>query len=377
MRIVRITATEVIVPARAGAINSPGLHRPLHKLASPGHAAWTRQFDELPKLLLTLHWSDGTIGYGECYRDHDWRTVSAIAESLLGVSEQELTLQALPIGRCREYDGFECAVWDSVAKRHGLRVVDLLGGAVRDQIRVGAWSGHRTTDEVGALAERFAAAGYDCLKFKCDMDDDVVGWCREVARMAPGMQVILDPNERWETADEARRRLVALAKVGNVLCVEDPVPRGQLDDYRDLRSVSDIPIVLHVSLPYFEHGQRVEDAVTALKCGAVDGFNLNAGAAAFQQLDHVATAARLPSWHGSEIDLGILEALYLHSCAAALSCTWPSDIFGRLIRTHDLLQRPLTIEPPYALLPSGPGLGVTPDHDAVRAHSTREEVFAE
>ncbi|MEX2542891.1 MAG: enolase C-terminal domain-like protein [Trueperaceae bacterium] len=375
MRIVRIEATEVIVPARSGTINSPDLNRPLHKLASHGQPAWTRQFDELPKLLLTMRWDDGTVGYGECYRDHDWRTVATVAESLLGKAEEELTLQALPIGRCREYDGFECAIWDSVAKHHGLRVVDLLGGAVRERVRVGAWSGHRTTGEVGALAERMAAAGYDCLKFKCDLEDDVVGWCREVARAAPGMQVILDPNERWESPHHARRRLLALAEVGNVLCVEDPIPRWRLDEYRELRAVSDIPIVLHVSIPYFEHGQRVQDAIAALTSRAVDGFNFNAGAAAFQQLDHVAAAAQLPCWHGSEIDLGILEAMYLHSCAAAGSCDWPSDIFGRLIRTHDLLQEPLRIEPPYAFLPSGPGLGVTLDMEAVLAHCTRDEVF--
>jgi muconate cycloisomerase len=375
VRIDRIEATEVIVPARAGTINSPGLHRPLHKLESGGQPAWTRQFDELPKLLLTMHWDDGAVGYGECYRDHDWRTVAAIAESLLGASEGDLTLQALPIGRCREHDGFECAIWDAVAKRHGLRVVDLLGGAVRERIKVGAWSGHRTTQEVGTVAGRMAAAGYDCLKFKCDLEDDVVGWCREVARAAPAMQVILDPNERWESRHQARRRILALAEVGNVLCVEDPIPRWRLDDYRELRALSDIPIVLHVSLPYFEHGQRAHDAIAALTNHAVDGFNFNAGLAAFQRLDHVAAAAQLPAWHGSEIDLGILEAMYLHSCAAAGSCTWPSDIFGRLIRSHDLLQEPLRIEPPYAFLPGGPGLGVSPDPDAVQAHSTRQEVF--
>jgi muconate cycloisomerase len=43
----------------------------------------------------------------------------------------------------------------------------------------------------------------------------------------------------------------------------------------------------------------------------------------------------------------------------------PSDIFGRLIRSHDLLRRPLRIEPPYAFLPEGAGLGVELD-DAAR-----------
>lgn len=156
-----------------------------------------------------------------------------------------------------------------------------------------------------------------------------------------------------------------LARTGNVLCLEDPIPRWKLHEYARLRAAGPIPIVLHVSLPYILHGQRIKDAVQAIRLDAADGFNFNCGLADFQRLSHIAEAAEMPCWHGSEIDLGILEAMYLHSSAAATACTWPGDIFGRLIREHDLLKEPLRIEPPYARLPDGPGLGVEPDPDAL------------
>lgn len=375
MKIERIIATEVKVAAHPGAINSANLDRPLHKLAGKGHAAWSQQFDELPKLLLQVVWSNGLIGLGECYRDHDWAIVRAIATSLLGRSLADLTLQALPITPCREYDGFECALWDSYAKAHNMPLVDLLGGPVRQNIPVGAWSGHRNLSEVAELARYTAEQGYRCLKFKCDLEDDVVGWCREVAAAAPELRVILDPNERWLGAHQTRERLQALSPIGNVFCLEDPIPRWMLDEYHELRRYSPIPIVLHVSLPYAAHGQRVEDAILALQHRAVDGFNFNSGLARFRQLDAIASAAGVSCWHGSEIDLGILEAAYLHACAAAPSCTWPSDIFGRLIRSHDLLQTPLLIDPPFATLPTGAGLGVELDEDAVRAHQQHQEVY--
>ena len=77
------------------------------------------------------------------------------------------------------------------------------------------------------------------------------------------------------------------------------------------------------------------------------------------------------SWHGSEIDLGILEAMYVHQVHAAPSCIWPSDIFGRLIRSHDLLQTPIRIEGSYAYLPqAGYGLGVELDRDAIEQYRT-------
>ncbi len=369
-RIVRIVATEVVVPARPGTINSPGIDQPLHKLPVAGQASWSVQFDALPKCLLEVYLDDGTIGLGELYRDHDGRVVESIAKRLVGTRLEELSRQQLPIAHCREYDGFECAIWDAFAKLHNLPLVDLLGGQVQPRVRVGAWSGHRTLAEIGPLAARFAEAGYDCIKFKCSLEDDVVGWCRAIAETAPSMQVILDPNERWERPAEARQRIDVLRHVGNVMCLEDPIPRWMLPEYAKLKTLSPIRIVLHVSLPYIYHGQRVHDAIRALELSAVDGFNFNGGLVGFQQLDRIATAAGLPCWHGSEIDLGILEAMYLHQCAAAPSCVWPSDIFGRLIREHDLLTMPLDLQPPFAMLPSGPGLGVALDRDAVRHYQT-------
>ena len=375
MKIVRIAATEVIVPARPGAINSASLQRPLHKLALGARAGWSVQFDEVPKLILQMSLDNGIVALGECYRGHDWNTIQSICQVLLGQSLDTINRRQLPIAWCREYDGFECAVWDGYAKTLGVRVVDLLGGPVRDKVLVGAWSGHRTLDEIGTLAQQFAEQGYTCIKFKCDLEDDVSGWCQEIARTAPNMQVILDPNERWEHPYEAKKRIDALAQVGNVLCLEDPIPRWMIHEYVALRRYSVIPIVLHVSLPYLQHGQRIQDAITALRQDAVDGFNFNAGLAKFQQLDQIADAAQVPCWHGSEVDLGILEALYVHSCAAAPSCVWPSDIFGRLIREHDLLQTPLEFTPPFVHLPREPGLGVELDFDAVERYKTRHEEY--
>lgn len=376
MRIKRITAIEVIVPARSGAIESAGMNRPLHKLPVGAKSGWSLQFDQLPKLLLKLELQSGVIGLGELYRSHDWNRVASIAESLIGADIRKLCLQKLPFAWCREYDGFECAIWDAFAKLHNLRVVDLLGGPVREKICVGAWTSHRRSGDVEALARKFAKMGFHCLKFKCDLDDDVAGWAREVAKGAPGMKIILDPNERWERPAEVRQRCDALAEIGNVLCLEDPIPRWMLADYAALRQYSAVPIVLHVSLPYLSLGNKISDAIEAVSLSAVDGFNFNCGLANFQRLNHIADTAGFPCWHGSEIDLGILEAMYVHSSAAANSCIWPGDIFGRLIRSHDLLKKPLRIEPPFVFLPEGPGLGVELDDAAVKKHATNRKEFS-
>ncbi len=375
MKIIKITAHEVIVPTHPGAIESKGMNKPLHKAAVGGSAAWTIQFDEMSKIMLKMELEDGIIGWGELYRDHDWRVVDRIAESLIGEDINTFSLQSLPFNFTREYDGFECAIYDAYAKAHGLRVVDLLGGPVKEKVKVGAWSGHRRMNDVGGVAKKYFDQGYDCLKLKSDLDDDVVGWCQEIKKAAPEMSVIIDPNERWENAGETRKRIRELQEVGNMLCLEDPIPRWKLNEFSNLRKFGAIPLVLHISLPYIQHGQRVDNAIDAIMAGAVDGFNFNCGAANFQRLDHVASAVGLPCWHGSEVDLGILEAMYVHSAAAAKSCVWPSDIFGKMIRSHDLLKESLVFNPPYVQLPEGLGLGVELDMDAVKQYQISEKTY--
>jgi muconate cycloisomerase len=361
---------EVVVPCHPGSINSQGLDKPLHRQPVKGQKAWGVQFDSLAKLIVTVKLNNGVVGVGEFYRDHSWDKVKGMANLLIGRALDDLSLQALPIGQCREYFGFECALYDTYAKAKGLRVVDLIGGPVRPVVKIGAWSSHRTVEEIGPLAAKFQKMGYDNIKMKADLEDPVVEWCQEIKQHAPGMKIIFDPNMRWQNAGYARERLRGLEQVGNVLLLEDPLPHWMYHEFAELRRVTVIPIVLHVSPPYTEEGQSVHDAINAIKHGSVDGFNFNAGIDSFKLLDSIAFAAGMNCWHGSEIDLGVLEAMFIHNAIAAKSCVWPSDIFGRLLRQHDLLKKPLRLEPPYAHLPEGTGLGVEVDYDAIERFKT-------
>ena len=94
----------------------------------------------------------------------------------------------------------------------------------------------------------------------------------------------------------------------------------------------------------------------------------------FVSLAKVAELSGLPCWHGSEVDLGILEASALHACAAAAACTLPSDLFGELVRVDDLIVEPIQFDKGYALVPHGPGLGVTLDREALERHRAGKSI---
>jgi muconate cycloisomerase len=118
---------------------------------------------------------------------------------------------------------------------------------------------------------------------------------------------------------------------------------------------------VHVALGYIAHGQRTEDVIKSIELRAVDMFNFSSGIADFLRMSHIADAAGKPYWHGSEIDLGIMEAGYVHAAAATAGATLPSDIFGSMIRESDLLSTPLQFTGTSVVVPDGPGLGVDLD----------------
>ncbi|MGY9053638.1 MAG: hypothetical protein ACKVH9_08790, partial [Rhodobacterales bacterium] len=88
----------------------------------------------------------------ECYRGNEINDVKQIASKFISTDIEKIIRQKLPIPYSRIYDGFECAIWDCFARLKKIRVVDLLGGEVRDKVKVGSWSSHRSPDEVGEVA---------------------------------------------------------------------------------------------------------------------------------------------------------------------------------------------------------------------------------
>ncbi|HTS70625.1 MAG TPA: enolase C-terminal domain-like protein [Terriglobia bacterium] len=369
MRITAIEKIKVIVPARPDTVNSPEARDPMHMLVLDGRPAWQLQFDQIWKYIYRVQTDEGIEGLGESYRGVNPQVVDGIIASLIGVDPMKLNLRDLPVAWSREYDGFEAAFFDLVGKKLGVPAYRLLGGAYRETVEVDFWTGRRTSADAIRKAREGFAAGFHGIKFKCNLEDDVVAWAEGVrSACGPAFRIVFDPNTRFERPAEVLRFARQLEAVGNVQCLEDPVPRWNLQWYRLLREKTTLPIALHVALPYLELGQMLQDTTKAIQLEAVDYFNFNCGIANFVRMADVADAAGIPCWHGSEVDLGILEASYLHACAAARNCTLRSDVFGELVREDDLIVEPIAIQNARARVPQGPGLGVELDREALEKY---------
>ncbi|HEX7009230.1 MAG TPA: hypothetical protein VF184_04565, partial [Phycisphaeraceae bacterium] len=147
--IVEIQAWEVVVPTKPGAVDSPSMDSPLNGIP----------WDDQPIVLIEVKFSDGVSGLGEISRG--WRIKdleptlrSVVGQAVSGLAMIDLyartglrpqslfqTMMPQPAWACQGPLGpaLEMAVLDAAGKRLGCRVVDLLGGAVRERVPVDYW----------------------------------------------------------------------------------------------------------------------------------------------------------------------------------------------------------------------------------------------
>jgi muconate cycloisomerase len=370
MKITSITVDLVSVPMKPRTVHSKQYEDSGHQFDWKG-----KFFGEVPKYIYQIATDAGWVGIGESYRGVLPQEVEQSIRNLLGQDPLAMNLQALPLVPGRSYDGFEIAIYDLVAKHYGIPVYQLMGGAFRKRVAVDYWTGRQTPEEVGAIAAHAQTQGFHGIKMKCALGDPHVERVRAIREQCGAdFSIVLDPNQRFDNAAAALRVARSLESYGNLL-FEDPTPRWNLAAYRFLREKTSIPIALHIHLPYAAHQQHREELVDAIRLDAIDYLNIGGGLAAFQRLGAMAEIAGIAVWHGTEVDLGILDASYVHACAATAACTLPSDIIGNFLREDDLIREPLVYENGEVLVPDGAGLGVELDIEAVENYSVEHLVY--
>ena len=154
-----------------------------------------------------------------------------------------------------------------------------------------------------------------------------------------------------------------------MLGLEDPILHADVAGFKYLKENLGVPIYRHISLPYT---QDIRDMIDFVRADAADGYNFNGSAYNCVLLAEIAHLEGKPCWRGSEVDLGISETMGLHIAAASINCTIPSDIFGELVRTDDLILNPIQFEQGAAIVPVGDGLGIELDFAKIDKYKTNQ-----
>lgn len=373
MEIERIEAYEVRVPARPGTIDSETI------LPTDRYAGWPNE----PIVLLDVIFSDGVHGLGECGRGEPLASFAPALKALPGVCIPGIALTHQAPSRTNTDGKFphawwrvpdtlnlaiETAVLDAIGKRLGCRVVDLLGGAYRQTVPVDYWCGRQTPPDLTRTVEKALAGGFRGLKMKSHHDDPLAEQLAAIESIAgPHFRLTIDPMFQWVDMASATNKLAALADTSLAVQIEDPFPQDRPDQWHAWREQCDTPLIWHA---------RTQTSLRqGIAANCADAFNCSGCAAEFLTSAHTCEVVNRPCWHGSAIELGIGQIAQLHAAAAARACILPSDIVSPLVREHTLIDWDWPYDNGHLPLPTGPGLGVLLDHDAVTHYTLQRATF--
>jgi L-alanine-DL-glutamate epimerase-like enolase superfamily enzyme len=286
----------------------------------------------------------GLTGFGEATPLPDWggdhgrhggetqQTViniirSTISPALIGVDPTAIELAHMRMDRVLRGNNYaRCAVdialHDLWGKALGQPIYRLLGGAVRNEVRIAHMIGIMPTEEAVAEARAVMADGVSAFQIKAGRDPMLDVQTVKAVRDAvgPGIFLRLDVNQGYGRAKSASRILGAMA--GSLDMVEQPV--RDLTEMAELRGQSSIDLIADESC-WDEF-----DALDLVKCRGADAISIYlakaGGIARARRVAAIADAAGLPCDVNGSIESAIGTAGNVHFALAANAVSLPSVI---------------------------------------------------
>ena len=307
-------------------------------------------------LVLELE-EEGLVGLGEAAPidryDQDCasaaRAAEAMAQHLTSPLAYDSAASSVAVpGEVAAEAAMDMAVCDLAGKKLGVPLYELMGIDPHQAPVTSFTIGMDTPEVVEAKVKE--AGDYEVLKIKMGSDED--RQILEAVRGVTDRPLRVDANEGW-TLEGAQSRLEWLESMG-VELVEQPLPAGQLEEMRELRRLSPLPLFADESV------YRAADIPRL--AGAFDGINIKlmkcGGLGEARRMIAVARA------HGMQVMLGcMVESSLAITAAAHLSPLVDfADLDGNLLIDNDPFVG-VTVKGGRLVLPEEPGLGVRPRAD--------------
>ncbi len=345
-------------------------------------------------LYVKIETDDGIFGWGEAYTqaDRDIQVeahVHQLARYLEGrdpfhirqflhvVHEDFATKRGGMDLHCA-VSGIEIALWDIVGKALGRPIYDLLGGPVRPRLRLYAngWSGGSTPSEIGERAAALVAErGFTALKFdpfpgpwteypsrqSLEHAVEVVKAVREA--VGPDVELLIEVHRRLAPMNAIRvaRQLEPL----NPYWFEEPCPPDNIPAIKEVKEATTIPVVtgeaLYTRKDFREVVEtRAADIINPDICNTGGIWELTQIAAMAEPF-YIGVSPH--GWNSTSV-----------GCAAAIhaSAGMPNFLVYEYMVGVEQSSREVTMgylepEDGYIELPTGAGLGIDIDEDALKA----------
>ncbi len=355
-------------------------HVSLHPIATPRHTGIANQH-----IIVKLETTDERVGWGEMSdlshvpmyqfdiaelermlnelcRGQDPRNLAAINDTLIKFFPDEGHMYSRS-GLVRQ--GIDLALHDWLGRYYGVPVYELLGGALRDRMRVCyPIFRMRSVAEVEPNLERvetMLAQGFDLIRLYVGANHEADIQFLQGFTPRFGDRVTI---KSWDFSNllDWRRASMALADLrqwGDCMLIESPAPRYDLEGLAQFRQRSHRPVS--------EHVLNLHHAWQLLTHQAVDILNVSpyvlGGLRACERVIAVAESARASVLIGTTQELNLGTAAVAHLAAAARVLDYPGDSTGPILYERDVVTQGVVYEQSHLVTPSGPGLGIDIDED--------------
>jgi O-succinylbenzoate synthase len=324
--------------------------------------------------------SQGLTGFGECVADWDpgysSETVGTswvilrdfILPMLAGVeinTPQDIRRLTSPVrGHLMAKAGLELAFWDLKGKVEARSLQQMIGGE-HSRVEVGVSVGiQKSPQELVKVVEGYLAQGYRRIKIKIKPGRDLEE-TRAVRSAFPDLRLQVDANSAYTL--ETAQALQPLDDL-ELLLIEQPLSDDDLWDHSRLQAQFSTPLCLDESILSERHARQ------ALEMGACRVINIKAGRvggiAEGIDIHNLCVERDVPVWCGGMLETGVGRAANL-ALASLKGFTLPGDISAtERYYYEDITQEVFTLNPDSTItVPSGPGLGVTLDPDALKRYT--------
>lgn len=327
------------------------------------------------RMLIRIETDDGIIGWGETLvlmtSPEATKAIfeHVIAPELIGRDVDEIQEFVnsfyFPYTRVHPFIGAaEMAMWDALGKQLDASLSKLLGGAAQEEIPVAYCLGLLDPEASREHAAFARDAGFSALKTKAGPN-----WKEDINRLQAmydavddEMEFRLDPNQGW-TFEEAIRASAALEENNIYLqYLEQPCRIDTYGTYEKLRSRLRTPIAVNEDT-YFERNFSHLLKNDAVDVGVVDMVP-SGGILNLKEQAALANKSGVSLSHHSGFDLGIKTAAMLHTVATTPAINLPPDSVYYAWAEY-LIEDPFELTDGAYPVPTGPGLGITVNEEAV------------
>ena len=342
-------------------------------------------------LFVKIETDDGMYGWGEAYTQLDRervieRQIEELARYLIGSSPFDIkqflfsayTDFATKRGSMEFFcavSGLEQALWDIVGKAANQPVYNLLGGRMRQRLRVYAngWGNAQPPEELAERARAVVAQGFTALKFDPfpgpwrafidrHQEEAAVERVRAVRdAVGPDVDILVEVHRRLAPMHATRvaRALEPFAP----FWFEEPVSARDLGALAEVRQAVSLPVVTGEELytknefrDVFE--KRAADILNPDVCNCGGILELR-DIAAMAEAHHVAMAPH--NYNSTTVGL----AATLHASAGMPNFIITEYFVNFEAIGKEIARQPFTVEDSFITLPETPGLGIDLDEDAL------------